>query len=60
MDSFIAYAAQGSDHKWRMFCGDRKSESYITVSVPVFAPDGKSIGFGARKRNELVWVTMKL
>ena len=28
--------------------------------TPVFAPDGQSIGFGARTLSKLVWVTMKL
>lgn len=56
----VAYPAQGSDFKWRLICGDKKSDSYHHVSRPVFAPDGKSVGFGARKENELVWVTMRL
>lgn len=55
----VAFRAR-SGSKWRIVCGDRKSDEFDAVGPPLFAPDGSKLAFGARNGRELTWRTVAL
>jgi hypothetical protein len=50
----LAYAAKDAQG-WHIVCGTAKSAAFDEVGVPRIAADAKSVGFGARRKRELLW-----
>ena len=55
----VAYQARKGG-KMFIVIGDKRSEEFDRVDNPVFSSDGKSIGFGAKEGNKLLWNVMHL
>lgn len=55
----VAYVVEVG-RETRVICGKKQSAKYFQVSDPVFSPDGKHVGFGASRDDDLAWVRMRL
>src|SRR5262245_58524318 len=55
----LAYCAR-DESGWRVVCGETRSEAHTDVGPPVFAADGRSLGFGSRDARELWWRELAL
>ncbi len=50
----VAYRAEYEDG-WKIVVGEQASEIYDELTAPVFSPDGRHVGFGARSGRDIWW-----